>query len=421
MSVTYYKNKGGLMNRLTQILIVLIVALGFSYFTISSSAYQTEGDEAGKYVKWSYDKKTHTLTFIGKGKMFDASWYDTDDNLVMEWDHWRDKVKKVVFSEGITYVGFSCCHDMCYLTKVEFPSTLKTIGASAFKNCESLRKIRFPNKLKKIGEYTFENCSIKTIHLPNSIKKIGEGAFMGCKVRKMNYPKSIKEIPAGTYFKSDIKEFTVPKHIEKISDAAFENCKKLKKITFSSKTNYIGTSAFSGCKSLKKVKFPKKMKVIDDRAFRFCTSIKQVVVPENVEVLGYRSFAGCDNLKNFIVKSKKIKKYEYVQSGKCTESMLEITIPEGTEEIADYALERETLKKVTIESSVKKIGRDIFGSHNTVECITFLGTELKLLEFNSLQSVNEDCTIYVPNSCLENYKELFYKARLNKEVQVVGY
>ena len=384
-------------------------------------AYQTKGEEAGKHVTWSYDKKTHTLTFSGKGKMYTESWYGDYDEFETEWDHLSNKVEKVVFEKGITYVGFHCCQYMPKLKKVKFASTITSIGEGAFMCCPKLSKITFPKKLRRIGVDAFMLCDLKTIHLPKKVSKIGDGAFFGCGVKKINYPKSLKEIPSGIYYGSNMKEFTVPKHIKKIAPEAFENCTKLKKINFNSNLEEIGFAAFEGCVSLKTIKLPKKLKKIRDNAFMDCKRIRSVTIPENVEILGGGSFVGCDNLENFNVKSKKIKKFERTHSGKCTENIKTISVPEGTTGIGNVAFSYDTIEKVVIASSVKSMDWNAFYGTPKLNEIFFYGNNLEKVDKDTFVDVRKECMIYVPQDVIDKYKILFYKGGLNKEVQVIGY
>ncbi len=79
---------------------------------------------------------------------------------VMEWDDYRDIIKKVVISEGIT-----------------------EIGERTFGNLYNAEFLLLPNSLKTIGAYTFNwwgSMDLETIIIPNSVTTIGDGAFSGC-------------------------------------------------------------------------------------------------------------------------------------------------------------------------------------------------------------------------------------------------
>ena len=78
---------------------------------------------------------------------------------VMEWDDYRDIIKKVVISEGITEIGE------------------RTIG-----NLHNVEYLSLPNSLKIIGPYAFDwigSAHLSTLIVPNGVTSIGAGAFTG--------------------------------------------------------------------------------------------------------------------------------------------------------------------------------------------------------------------------------------------------
>lgn len=71
----------------------------------------------------------------------------------------NSKVTQVIFSEGISYLGYQ-----------------------AFRNSKLLRNISFPKSLKKIGDGCFAECIFDNLTIPNAVVEIGYG-IQGAGVR----------------------------------------------------------------------------------------------------------------------------------------------------------------------------------------------------------------------------------------------
>ena len=136
----------------------------------------------GKNVKFSFDKKTGTLTISGKGKMYDGfSFYRMSAKIS------RKTIKNVVVKKGVTYIGSEafCCLDN--LKTLKTGSTVKKIGEQAFIECPNLKTVNFNEGLKTLGEGAFRECSkMKITKIPSTLKTIGKDALKGTKYSKLN-------------------------------------------------------------------------------------------------------------------------------------------------------------------------------------------------------------------------------------------
>ncbi len=94
-----------------------------------------------------------TLTISGNGAM--RSFGKKTD---LPWYEYRNEIKKVVVSEGVTLIGNYAFAECENLKDVSLSSTVKTVGVCAFSRNTALLDIDLSN-VGKIGKYAFNNCS----------------------------------------------------------------------------------------------------------------------------------------------------------------------------------------------------------------------------------------------------------------------
>lgn len=119
-----------------------------------------------------------TLTISGTGPMDDysfsygkhAPWHD---------ELWN-QIRRVVVSDGVTYIGNYAFSGCSALAEVILPETLSKIGDYAFFNCRDLVSITLPQGLAEIGASAFNGCgSLAPLTIPVSVTHVGGGAFYG--------------------------------------------------------------------------------------------------------------------------------------------------------------------------------------------------------------------------------------------------
>jgi hypothetical protein len=173
-------------------------------------------------------------------------------------------------------------------------SKLKEINESAFENCKNLNVsgIFLPNTLTTIGNNAFKNCTQDntniTLKIPNNVETLGHSCFSGIGIEELDMSKTSK--------------LTI------IPYSAFENCKNLKLITFSSNASKIDiqSDAFSGCENLckkdGKLILPNNITMINERAFAGCNYISRIELPTKLQVLGHECFK-TSSKKSIYIKS----------------------------------------------------------------------------------------------------------------------
>lgn len=216
---------------------------------VTTMAVKTSG-KCGKNVKWSYDKKTKTVTISGKGAMAN---YGGDNVYAPPWSDLD--VRKIVVKKGVT-----------------------TIGDKAFAHCENLQSVTIPEGVTSLGiEIFFDSTKLGTITLPKSLKKVNRATFYGAYVSGYKVASGNKYFSASkgvlfnkkktslvAYpFRSKATSYTIPKTVKSIEPYAFSTeangtC-KLKKITVPTSVKDDAFCSLYNCKVYFKGKAPKNL------------------------------------------------------------------------------------------------------------------------------------------------------------------
>lgn len=133
---------------------LLALAMVMGLMTAPALAATPTSGKCGKNARWSYNKKTQTLTISGTGTIKGTI---EDDGFVGT--IWPVSRFNLVIKNGITGISGDSFFDLD-IRKLSLPSTLTTIGAYAF-------------------YYGEDGMLPATITLPKSVTKIAPGAFYG--------------------------------------------------------------------------------------------------------------------------------------------------------------------------------------------------------------------------------------------------
>lgn len=172
-----------------------------------------------------------------------------------------------------------------------------------------------------------------------------------------------------------------------ISDNAFKNNKKLKKVVIGDEITSIGKNAFYGCKNLETVKIGKNVTSIGAKAFYKCAGLEKITIPSKVKTIGTSAFYGCTKLKS-------------VKLGKNLTSI-------GAK--AFYNCKK--LPKITIPSKVNYIGKQAFGKCKVLKTITIKTKKLtdSNVKSKAFKGIYSKATFKVPKSKYKAYKSLMKK------------
>lgn len=148
------------------------------------------------------------ITFSGKGTL---TYYD---HRSLAWEE-KEKIKKIVISEGITELEEQALAGFSNAESIVFPDSLTKIGTECFSNCYLLEKIAFGKNIREIGESAFSGCvALEHLRIPDGVTKIGAYAFYDCKM---------------------LKELILPASLKSWKKSAVQHCPQLKRVVNRSK------------------------------------------------------------------------------------------------------------------------------------------------------------------------------------------
>lgn len=304
----------------------------------------------GKNATWNYNKTTKVMTITGTGTVdlgkLGKLPYDTRINL------YKTEVKKLVFSDQITSIGFFSFVNFTALEDIQFGG-VKKIGDYSFTGCTALKTLNLGENLEEIGAESFSDCkNLTTVTVGSKLKTVYWDVFKGCdnltsitvskdntylyaegkklfnhkisgtcgKSVKFSYNRKTKTLTLsgsgamenGNYYADEDLEF-FPSDWESydnfLTHSPYRDIIKqeVETIVIGDKITHIGAYAFADCKSLKQVKLGKKVTSIGNCAFSQCSKLNKISSLTNLKTIGNYAFYACKNLKSFSI-GKSVKK-----------------------------------------------------------------------------------------------------------------
>ena len=182
----------------------------------------------GDNITWSLNLNNGKMVISGTGDMYDFEYNDCP------WINYRDYIKEVVISEGVTRIGSYAFYYCKNLKTIAIPSTVTSIGGDVFSICSSLESITVDsdNPAYSNDEYGVLFNKDKTI--------------------LVKYPQNGAQT-----------EYTVPSTVETIGYEAFYSCNNLKKIVLNDGVTTISYGAFVGCGKLESLTIPTTVTTTD--------------------------------------------------------------------------------------------------------------------------------------------------------------
>ena len=335
---------------------------------IAEDTYQGEKGT----VNWKF-YEDGTLVIDGTGAT--PNWWP--------WYNYKDEIKTIIVTGGITALGESGFSNHTNLTTVTVESHLDSVGKTTFGDCSALKSITFSKGVSTIGESAFSHCNnLSEINISEGSTTIGFQAFLGCE---------------------NLSTVNIADGASNVGESSFMNCNKLSNITFSDSATTVGKGAFYGCKSLTTVKLPKNLTVINDDTFHDCINLTNITIPEKVSKIGNQAFLRCSKLKsiNFPTSLKTIGNHAFT----VCDNLESIEIPASVTSIGNQAfINCPNLSMVTISKGATNIASNAFKGCTSLLTIRYTGTQdewnnlnIELPDVLTAQVLQQVYCNYTPN------------------------
>ncbi len=311
----------------------------------SNSDYTLASGKCGTNVSY-YLYNDGTLEINGSGTMNNYAY------TVAPWYSFREKIKHVVISYGVTNVGDSAFEGCSSIIDVDISNTVTIIEDASFSNCSALTELIIPNSVKTIGSFSFSRCSsLSTINIPDSVTSVGMLAFYDCTalsavhISDLNAWLNIEfdgrlsnplSFAHNLYLNNELlTELIIPDSVTHIGNCVFTDCMSLTSITIGNSVDSIGSYAFYYCSNLKCITIPDSVTSIGERAFWECSGLEYVNTGNGITSLNGFYFNHNTNLKNIVIGNSVTNIYGGKFFG-CSD-LCSITLPVSVETIGDDA------------------------------------------------------------------------------------
>lgn len=263
-----------------------------------------------------------TLTNIGESAFSDC------ENLVGE----------IVIPEGTEKISKCEFFNCPKITRVVIPDSVTEIGVRAFSQCFELANIDIPSDLTNIRGAAFyetawvnQRCAgnkpvvmngvlidCSDVNIPNlefstdpatMIAKVGltpdnatmmppdgEYLFYGNQnIKNVTIAPGTETIGEYAFGQSAVEHFTCNDDIQKISEGAFNICKKLQSVVLSNSVISIEDYAFQCCYALTSITWSNSLESIGRHSFEYDDALTNVSLPASLKSIGAYSFCMCTN------------------------------------------------------------------------------------------------------------------------------
>ena len=375
--------------------------------TLSSITVHCDDRDICYATTWSL--QDGTLTISGTGDMFDYdSFYD------VPWYDESDEIKSVVFTEGVTSIGYCAFRYCASIKSLTIPASVKSIGDYAFDayaayGYSALSEVNYSGTMEQwraidIGRHnaTLKHadviCSDGTIIAPNYCGEdttwtLENGVLTISGTGDMDGYYAVDGGAIPWYFKRKlIEKIVIDEGVTSIGDAVFNGCTNLKSITIPESVTYIGRSAFVYCDALKDINYagtvaqwneiyvndynitliPATIHCEDGdiRTSSYCGSNVRWTLED-----GVLTVSGSGNMYNYQEDS-------FTPWYDQAESITSVVIDDGVTGIGAYAFYNcKNVKNIPIPDSVTVIQRWAFSLCSSLESITIPGSVTEINDY----------------------------------------
>ncbi len=209
----------------------------------------------------------------------------------------------------------------------------------------------------------------------------------GLRCEDYNGDPNYKSLTGAAAIITDLKVYTKDrKPIVEVQKEAFQNNKKIKKVTLGSSVLLVGQQAFLGCTALEEVVIENCAVVIQANAFKDCTNLKKITFGDSVIGIGEDAFVGCTNLSEVVINN--VNSWCNIMFINANSNPLtfaknitfnddksgNLVIKDGLKKIGSYAFNNcLNLNSIEIPDSIVSIGDDAFAGCENLKKVNYIG------------------------------------------------
>lgn len=262
------------------------------------------------------------------------------------------------------------------------------------------------------GDYLFIDMeSLHTIKLPNSMEKLGGGLFLGCdSLTSVTLPKSLKPwsfISWCLYFYQN----------DNLTSILIDDSNPYYSSDGSALFDKYKTKMLFAVNSLREYAIPSSVSEIDINAFYNCRHLKTLVLPlrlkrEDVAL----SFLDCDSLYSISVDEKNpylcsdgsaLYNKDMSELVFVCHTVKKMSIPSSVTKIGDYAFGKCTnLTSIELPSGVTWLGRDAFNGCTNLSSIT-LPSNVKHINVSAFEDCKSLTSVTLPSGVEKIWSNAF--------------
>lgn len=351
--------------------------------------------EQGSSWDFSWELNSANELFITASGDFSPHRWDSDKDT--EWRKYARRIKKLIFSSGITSVAGSAFAGCDNISEVAFPETLVHLDVFTLKHTEWYKNLEEP--LSTVGD----SCLIKVLtddyilKVPDNIKyvsRITDSSFSENKrcpnVRHIVLGANVQQLLPFAFDGSEIETVSFNDGLLEIGQQSLSSCSNLRFLCLPNSVRNIGCWAFSHSRRLECVVLSEKLESIDSNAFDGCYWLEKIIVPFDKDefskkvskTFGRDSFPYDKCVFSTTVDDRKItKQYEMITRKRTKWESRPVTLSNhpaikeplartlrkyglhtiedlrkwGAKEIWEYIYNRERYPKITFNSLVKLV------------------------------------------------------------------
>lgn len=272
----------------------------------------------GENLVWMLNTNDSVLSIYGSGVM--TNYYSSS---YVPWYSYKDYIKKIEISNGVTSIGNWAFSDCENLISVTIPNSITSIKNAAFSLCNSMRAVYIDD--------LYAWCTIDFAPVSNPLAYAHNLYLNGTLITSLAVPEGISSIRNYAFKNCEsITSVIIPNTVTSIRDEAFYGCRNLASIEFSENITDIGEMAFHSCTSLTSIELPENLTSIKYRTFASCNNLESVIIPNNVQAIKSRAFCECEKLSYICIGNSVniINDQAFWNVDKCTYKVLATTPPE---------------------------------------------------------------------------------------------